>query len=232
MEKINKNDFVEIEFTGKSNNQVFDTTNPDEAKKIGLQNPEIVRPLIISVGNQMILQGLDEELEGKELDKEYSVYLDPEKAFGKRNPNLMRTYSLSHFTKQNINPYPGLSLQLDNVIARVISVSGGRVTIDFNNPLAGKPVDYKFKIIKKITDDKEKINSLQDFFFKKRFHFEIKDKKIIFRDRIIEPFLQALKNKFKDITGFEFEIEEKLEKKSEEENKEEKKINLKKKPVI
>ncbi|MEK6872790.1 MAG: peptidylprolyl isomerase [Nanoarchaeota archaeon] len=230
MEKINKNDFIEIEFTGKSNNQVFDTTNPDEAKKIGLHNPEMVNPLIISVGNQMILKGLDEELEGKELNKEYSVYLTPEKAFGKRNPGLVKTYSLNNFKKQNINPYPGLVLQLDNVIARIISVSGGRVTIDFNNPLAGKPVEYTLRIIKKITDDKEKINSLQDFFFKKRFNFEIKEeknkdkylKKVIFNEdsNNVKIFLRLFKDKFKKMTDFDFEVKEKDDNNKKEDNKE------------
>lgn len=242
MERIKKNDFVEIEFTGKYNNQIFDTTKADEAKKVGLQDPNIIKPLIISVGNQMILKGIDEELIDKELNKEYSVYLTPEKAFGKRNPGLVKTYSLSHFKKQNINPYPGLVLQLDNVIARVISVSGGRVTIDFNNPLAGKSVDYKFKIIKKTTDDTEKINALQDFFFKKRFNFEIKEKdknyKKIKFNKDAEIFLQIFKNKFKQITGFDFEVEkqEKPEKTNEitkniETKKTESKTNIRDKNV-
>ena len=221
MEKINKNDFVEIEFTARdSNNNIFDTTNKEEAKQIGLQNPEFIKPLIVSVGNQMLLKGLDEELEGKELNKEYFINLSPEKAFGKRNPSLIKIYSLNHFTKQNINPHPGLTLQLDNVIARVISVSGGRVTIDFNNPLAGKSISYNFKITKKIEDDKEKINALQDFFFRKRFQFNINNnsKKVIFKDEI--PFLDILKDKFKEMSGFDFEVEKPTKKEKKEESKE------------
>lgn len=220
MEKINKNDFIEIDFTGKSNDKIFDTTKPNEAEEMGLQNAEEIKPLIISIGNQMILKGIDEELEGKEIGKSYSIHLTPEKAFGPRNPQLLKTYSLNHFRKQNMNPYPGMALQLDNTVARVLSVSGGRVTMDFNNPLAGKEVNYNIKIIKKITDNKEKINALQDFFFKQRFEFLIKDKKVIFKNQIIEPFLQMLKDKFKDMTGFEFEVEkeekEKTKKKTEE----------------
>ena len=209
--KIQKNDFKEIEFTGRStiDNKIFDTTNPEEAKEIGIENPENIKPLIISVGNQMVLQGLDEELEGKELNKKFSIHLTSEKAFGKRNPNLIRTYSLSSFTKNEINPQPGMTLQLDNQIVKVISVSGGRVTVDFNNPLAGKEVDYDITIIRKVTDDKEKINALQDYFFKKRFDFTIKEKKVIFKDEIIKPFLDMLGQKFKEITGFEFEVEKK-----------------------
>ena len=133
MTKIRKNDFIEIEFTGLANGEIFDTTNKKDAEKMGIE-PKNIKPLTISVGNQMILQGLDEDLEGKETGKEYSIHILPEKAFGKRDPSMIKTYGLSHFTKQNITPYPGMALQLDNTIAKVLSVSGGRVTMDFNNP--------------------------------------------------------------------------------------------------
>jgi len=221
--KIQKNNFIEIEFTGRdSNNKIFDTTNPKQAEEIGIQDSKQVKPQIISVGNQMLLQGLDEDLEEKEINKQYSIHLQPEKAFGKRNPQLIKTYSLNNFKKNNIDPYPGMVLQLDNNLAKVLSVSGGRVTIDFNNPLAGKEVDYTYKITKKITDNKEKINALQDFFFKQRFEFEIKekDKKVVFKEQGVKPFIEMLGQKFKDMTGFEFEVEEEKKEKSKEGDKE------------
>jgi len=208
MTKIKKNDFIEINFTGRSDDKVFDTTNPKEAEEMNLPNTENIKPLIISVGNQMVLKGLDEELEGKETGKSYSLNLEPEKAFGKRNPSLIKVYSLNHFKKSSLNPYPGMVLRLDNTIAKVLSVSGGRVTMDFNNPLAGKPIEYKFKINKVITENKEKINSLLDFFVKQRFEFTIneKEKKVIFKDEIVNSVIQMLGPKFKDMTGFDFEV--------------------------
>lgn len=206
MEKIKKNDFIEIEFTGRFNDKLFDTTNPKEAEKIGLQNPKNIKPLVISVGNQMLLHGLDEALEGKELNKKYSIHLYPKKAFGERDPNLIKTYSSKSFHNSDIAP--GMVLQLDNMIVKVLSVSGGRVTVDFNNPLAGKEVDYDFTVLRKITDDKEKIKSLQDYFFKQRFDFEIKNNKVIFKDNSVNKFLDLLGQKFKDITGFEFVVGE------------------------
>lgn len=230
-ETINKNDFIEIEFTGRSStdNQIFDTTNPKEAEEIGIQEPSNVKPLIISVGNDMMLKGLDETLEGKELDKEYSIHLEPNKAFGKRNPQLIRVYNITAFTKNNINPYPGLTLQLDNSIAKVLSVSGGRVTVDFNNPLAGKDVDYTFKITKRITDNNEKVNALQDFFFKQRFEFSIKENKVIFKDEKLKPLTEMLNQKFKDIIKLDFEVEEAKPKKEETPEKEDKKEETPKK---
>lgn len=207
MEKIQKNDFVEISFTGKANGKIFDTTNKDEAKEIH-ENVE-VKPMIICVGSEMILKGIDEELEGKELKKKYFVHLTPEKAFGKRNPSLIKTYSLNSFTKNKINPYPGLTLQMDNHLVKIISVNGGRVTVDFNNPLAGKEIDYEFIINKKITDEKDKVNALQDYFFRQRFNFEIdeKSKKVVFKDKIARVFLELLGEKFREMTRMEFVVE-------------------------
>ena len=209
--QIKKNDFIEIEFTGKANDEIFDTTNKKEA---GQMNSEIdiknIKPIIVSVGNQMLLKGFDDELEGKEIGKKYSIHILPEKAFGKRDPSMIKTMPMRVFREKNMNPVPGMVLQLDNYIAKVLSVSGGRVIVDFNNPLAGKEIDYNFKIIKKIDNINDKINSLQDFFFKQRFEFNIneKDKKVIFKDEKIKPLVKMFNQKFKDMIGFDFEVEE------------------------
>ncbi len=211
MAKIQKNDFIEIEFTGKANDEIFDTTNKKEAEQM---NSEIdiknIEPIVVSVGNQMLLKGFDDELEGKEIGKKYSIHILPEKAFGKRDPSMIKTIPMRVFKEKNINPVPGMVLQLDNHIAKVLSVSGGRVIVDFNNPLAGKEINYDFKIIKKIDNTNDKINSLQDFFFKQRFEFNIdeKNKKVIFNDEKIKPLVKMFNQKFKDMIGFDFEVGE------------------------
>lgn len=226
MVTVEKNDFIELEFTGKSDNEVFDTTSKEEAKKINLDLE--VKPLIISVGNDMLLKGFDEDLPGKELGKKYTIHLTPEKAFGKRNPSLIRLIPMRVFVQNKINPYRGLTLQLDNSLAKVISVSGGRVTVDFNNPLAGKEVDYEYTIKRKVDDINEKINAIQDYFFKMRFEYKIVDKKIVFNNKNIKPLIDLFKDKFKSMLGYDFVIEEKVEEKKIEEKKENKKPEEKK----
>lgn len=219
--QIQKNDFIEIEFTGKANNEIFDTTYKEEAKKIGIEAD--VKPIIVSVGNEMLLKGLDENLEGKEIEKQYSIKISPEKAFGKRNPSLIKTIPIKVFKEKDMNPVPGLKLQMDNFLVKILSVSGGRVIVDFNNPLAGKEIEYEFKILRKVEDVKEKINALQDFFFRNKFEFTIdeKDKKVIFKEEKIKPIIDVFKDKFKELSGFDIEVEQKKEKK--EETKKEKK---------
>ncbi|MFA7708321.1 MAG: peptidylprolyl isomerase [Candidatus Pacearchaeota archaeon] len=213
--QIKKNDFIEIEFTGKSNNEIFDTTNPEEAKSIGLDVD--VKPTIVSVGNEMLLKGLDEALEGKEIDKKYSVHLAPNKAFGKRDSKLIRTIPIRVFHEKEMNPVPGMVFQLDNRLVRILSVSGGRVIADFNNPLAGKDVDYDFKVLRIVDDIKDKINAIQDFFFRQRFEFSVDEanKKIIFKESKIKPIIDVFSNKFKTLSGFDAEVEEKKPEKKE-----------------
>lgn len=161
-ETANKGDFVEVEYTGKIKDPevIFDTTDEKTAKEAGLHNPKLqYGPVIVCIGQGQLIQGLDKAAEGKELGKEYDVDISPEDAFGKKRGDLMKLVPLAQFKKQGVNPVLGMQLNIDGVVGTVRSISGGRVIIDFNHPLAGKQLHYRFKINKKITDSKEKLMS-------------------------------------------------------------------------
>ena len=85
------------------------------------------------------------------------------------------------FIEHKINPIPGAVLTFDNKLGKVLTVSGGRIMVDFNNPLAGKEVVYKVKILRKVDNIDEKIKSLIEFLFRRDFKFKIEDKKLNFR---------------------------------------------------
>ena len=159
MEKVSKKDFIEIEYTGKlkDENVVFDTTDEKVAKENGLESHSGYGPVIICVGEEQLLKGLDKNLEGKETGKEYDIELKPEEAFGNKNAKLIQLIPTSKFKQQNIQPMPGMQLNMDGVVGTIKTVSGGRTLVDFNHPLSGKEVSYKIKINKKIMDDKEKL---------------------------------------------------------------------------
>ena len=159
MEKVSKKDFIEIEYTGKlkDENVVFDTTDEKVAKENGLERHSGYGPVIICVGEEQLLKGLDKNLEGKETGKEYDIELKPEEAFGNKNAKLIQLIPTSKFKQQNIQPMPGMQLNMDGVVGTIKTVSGGRTLVDFNHPLSGKEVSYKIKINKKIMDDKEKL---------------------------------------------------------------------------
>ena len=139
---VKNNDFVELEFTGKSNGEVFDTTDKEKAKSLGSDSE--VSPLIVCVGAEMVVKGFDSALVGKEVGKSYSIHLSPGEAFGKRDPKLIKTMQIRLFHEKNINPQPGMVFQMDAYLVKVLSVSGGRVTADFNNPFCFFNADLRF----------------------------------------------------------------------------------------
>ena len=67
---------------------------------------------------------------------------------------------LSEFRAHNINPEPGMRINIDNVTATVRSVGSGRVVVDANHPDAGKEIMYKVKILKVLQDKKDRIDAL------------------------------------------------------------------------
>ncbi|MBM3233483.1 peptidylprolyl isomerase [Candidatus Pacearchaeota archaeon] len=203
---LQKNDFIELEFTGKvKNGEIFDTNIKEEAKKINLEID--TRPLIICLGQNMILPAIDEFLIGKEVGK-YTLELEPEKAFGSRNREMIKTMPLKIFLEKETYPHPGMVFNFDNIMGRISAVSGGRVIVDFNHPLANKTVVYELNVKRKSEDNKEKVECLQIFFFRRKFDFEIKENKLIIKaEEKIKPLFEIFKSKFKEILNLELEVE-------------------------
>ncbi len=208
--ELSKKDFIEIEFTGKiKDGEIFDSNIKKNLEKI---NPNAkTKPLVFCLGEAMFLKGIDDFLSGKDVG-EYGIELQPEKAFGNRDSKLVQMMPMKIFNEQKVNPVPGTMFNFDGRIAKILTVSGGRVMVDFNNPLAGKTVVYDIKVLRKIVDLNEKIKALIEFFTKKDFKFEIKDKKlIIYTDKQFSQFLSLFKDKFKEILELDLEIKEIVE---------------------
>ncbi len=211
---LQKNDFIEIEFTARTaDGEIFDSNIKDDLKKANL-NIE-AKPAIFSLGEGMFLKGVDDFLLGKELGK-HTIELSPENAFGNRDSKLIQLIPMKIFREQKLNPIPGVMFNFDGRIAKVLSVSGGRVIADFNNPIAGKSVVYAVNVLRKLDDENEKVRSLMDFLFRRTFDFEIKDKKIIVKaENAFVKFLELFKDKFKEILDLEMSVVEEEKKETE-----------------
>ena len=209
---LKKGDFIEIEFTGKvRNGPVFDSNIKEDLKNANLNFKP--KPFIFCLGEKMFLESIEDFLIGKEIG-EYEVELSPEKAFGNRNSSLVKIISARIFKENKLNPIPGMMFNLDGRAVKILSVSGGRITVDFNNPLAGKDVVYKIKVLRKVDDINEKAKALIDVLFKKDLEFEIsssksqnKGKKIIIKaEKGLLEFVKLFSEKFKSALGLELEV--------------------------
>lgn len=160
IEKLQHHDFVELEYTGKlSDGVIFDTTSEEVAHRAGLSHQHgSLQPAVICIGEGQLLPGLDKDLEEKEIGKEYTIVLPPELAFGKRDIKNIRIIPLNTFKEHNVQPRPGLQVDVDGERGIITSIAGGRVVVNFNHPLAGKEITYTYTIKRKIIDVSEKIS--------------------------------------------------------------------------
>jgi len=221
---LQEKDFIEIKFTGRvKNGPVFDSNIKEDLEELhkGHDHPVDPKPFIFSLGQGMFLKSLDEFLIGKpETKKDYDIVLSPEKAFGLRDSKLIQRMPSRVFKEHKINPFPGFTFDFDGRSGKVLTVSGGRVMVDFNHSLAGKDIEYKIKFVRKLDNVKEKVESLNDFFFRKPLEFEIKEKKLIFNlgaeESQLKNLLELLKDKYKEMLSLEVEVGEVKEEKKEE----------------
>jgi FKBP-type peptidyl-prolyl cis-trans isomerase 2 len=161
MDAIKKDDFVEVDYTGKlaETGEVFDTTVPDVAMNAGMDGKKLA-PVIIQVGKNWLLPGVEKQLEGKEIGTSYNMKLSAEEGFGKKSTKLIQLIATGKFKQQNVVPMPGMQVEIDGIMGMIRTVSGGRAIVDFNHPLAGKALDYEIVARRKVTDAKEKIDAM------------------------------------------------------------------------
>ena len=200
MAKIKKNDFVEVDFTGKikETKEVFDTTSKKVAEDNNLSDKAEYKPVIICVGQGHIFKKIENSLIGKEAGRKYKVELKPEESFGKKDAKRITLVPTSMFRKQKINPVPGLGVNINNQFGVIRTVTGGRCMVDFNHPLSGKELSYDIKARKIIKDSVDKVKSLIEMDLRiKDFKVEKKEKEInvVFDDKVKKHLNDEMKKR-------------------------------------
>ena len=217
-------DFVEVDYVGrvKITGDVFDLTSEEVAKKEKIHDPKApYGPALIIIGSQMTINGVMKELEQMNIGEERTFDVLPQEAFGLRDAKLIKILPASKFIENKINPVPGEYFDIDGMQAKIQSVSGGRVRVDFNNPLAGKALTYDLKVIRKIEEDKEKIEKLLKYYRVDYTHVIIKGKEAEIKTK--KPVSQMLIKFIGDIVTKWIKAVDKVEYVSEEDKKAEEK---------
>lgn len=141
--------------------KLYDTTDEATAKEADIYNEKYVyAPMAYMVGSGSLFPALDEAISKAETGKETEIIIPAEDAAGPRDPKLIETHSIREFHKDDIAPYPGLQITLGNRTGHVMSVGAGRVKVDFNSPLAGFDLMYKFTVTEVIEEPAEKAKAI------------------------------------------------------------------------
>jgi len=144
MKKVKQGDHVTIEYEGLL----------EDGETV--ENSADTGPFELEVGEGAMPPGFENALIDMKEGEEKTVVLQPDEAFGHKDENLLHKIDKNVFGG-NITPKTGMILgmtvdkdgQKQKIPALITAVNGDEVTIDFNHPLAGKAITYKF-IVKTI----------------------------------------------------------------------------------
>jgi peptidylprolyl isomerase len=161
---LEKGSLILVDYSAriKDNNEVFETTREEDAKKKAeLYDPtRKYEPRLVSVGESWVLKGLDEALAMANVGDKLNVEITPDKGFGERDPNKVRMIPQRKLGEKADEVGVGDVIEVDDRTGIVRYVGSGRVQVDFNHRFAGRTLLYDVNIIKKLESDNEKIGAL------------------------------------------------------------------------
>ena len=160
---------------------LYDTTEENKAKEADLYDEKYTyKPMVYITGSNTLFPALEKAIEEAEPGKLTEVTIPCDEAAGPRDPKLIETYRDKEFHKQEIAPYPGLRVTLGDRSGTIMNVAAGRVRVDFNSPLAGHDLVYKFTVSEPVDDPVEKAKAILETGFgtSEGFEFDISDEKV------------------------------------------------------
>ena len=202
-----ENDFIKIDFDIYANGELVQTTNEKKGKDANLKINEY-GPQSIIVGKGFVLPALDEAVKKKDKD---TLNLKTEDAYGKRKKELLKTFPKSSFDEQKIRPVVGITYDFNGMYGTVKSVVGGRVMVDFNNPLSGKEIKIDYNVVSKMDDICDKLSVVLESILRipnNMFELTCKDKEVTLKapeqivqvkEMLSKAFTEAVPE-FKDYT--------------------------------
>lgn len=113
------------------------------------------KPATLMMGTGQFSPSLEEVIVGMVIGERKTFTLEPEVAFGLKNPDLIREVSLATL-KENSSPeeeyLPGDMIEFNapngaKYSGTLVSINEDSAMFDFNHPLAGKTVQFEVEII-------------------------------------------------------------------------------------
>jgi peptidylprolyl isomerase len=160
---FSKGSLVYVNYTAKvkDTNEPVETTLEEEAKKLDIHDDDRrYEPRLVAVGEEWVLKGLDEEIAKMDVGEKKTVELPPDRAWGERDPTLMRMVPLRKFGEKADELRVGDVVELDNRIAVIRFIGSGRAQVDFNHRLAGKTLIYEIEALRKVEPGEDTMRSL------------------------------------------------------------------------
>ncbi len=131
-------DKVQVHYTGKTEDEVFDTSEGRD-------------PLEFTVGEGQVIPGFDDAVTGMEVGDSKTVTLPPEDAYGPRQEGLEAEIPKAQLP-ETLDPERGDLLEVADQqggrhTVQVVAAEGDSITVDQNHPLAGKTLTFDIELV-------------------------------------------------------------------------------------
>ena len=132
-------DRVKVNFIGKlEDGSVFANTADSE-------------PLEFKLGENRIIPGIEDAIEGMNVGESKTVNVNPEQAYGQHRDELIEEIGRDMFP-ENVEPKVGQRFEIARqagqpMVVRVVDVSEQTVTLDGNHPLAGRDLTFELELL-------------------------------------------------------------------------------------
>lgn len=147
-------DEVQFEYVGRlPDGTVFDTSHEIVAEQAGITEAKQeweYTPVTAEIGDEQLLEGLEEGLVGLEKGDTETITVPPEKGYGEPRDDQIETYERRSFEQKlgDVESEEGVHIQTqEGETGEVVEVSSDTVDIDFNHPLAGITLEFEVEIL-------------------------------------------------------------------------------------
>lgn len=106
-------------------------------------------PLSFIFGRGMLIKGLENALEGKQVGDSFSAEIDAKDAYGERHDGLIQTVPRNLFGEADVQPGMQFRASTDHgeQSVMVVEVNDDEVTVDGNHPLAGIALNFDVEVM-------------------------------------------------------------------------------------
>ena len=106
-------------------------------------------PMVFLQGSHFLIQGLEDELEGKTVGDKFVIDVAPSLAYGERHEELVQAVSKSMFEDMEVEPGMTFRATTDDgeQSVMIIDVTDDDVVVDGNHPLAGLTLNFDVEVL-------------------------------------------------------------------------------------
>ena len=146
MNVVKQGDVVSVDYVGTfDNGTVFDTSIKEEAENAGLELRQSYGPLTFTVGAGEMIAGFDKAVVGMKVNETKSIRLEPSEAYGEVDPRYFVSVPVERIN--GVETRIGMTVYTkDGAQGTVTEIKDGNATVDFNSPMAGKPLNFRITI--------------------------------------------------------------------------------------